>query len=320
MIDEDAAQMCESCTIEAENGTKGAEALAAAGHFGRARSIDLLAYETAIQAIAYHWVFRGWATLEREKCREQLFISEDALGNHPLKQLLIAFIDPTIRAFAKDVANHIGRGEPPGIAPDSAVRAMVLEAGAPPLPLSEFNRMKNFGLYPVRKGQAIHTPSEVPKEEYEEIHARVTTRIKVVKALIRTPLSEASIADVGRNCRKLAAEGFSIDWSFLLKVRQVEKATGRSFAEIVEHLVAKQGGFHGSKDSSSADRQSQVSNRVGSGIATGFPTHQLPSTSPRVLVRGMPPPRCSRGHPPSPEPPLGGGAWGLCQGSPRTSG
>lgn len=233
MIDSDSEKMREACLAEAEMGLAAGAALAAVGQYGRARSMDLLAYETAVQAVACHWVFMGWATLTRANAGERFYISPAALGNHPLKQLLIAFVDPTVRAFARDVVDHEARGEPTGLGPPEAVDEMRQEVSEAPLPLGELNRMKNAGLYPILDSGEIRTPSMVSKRDYDTIHRRLARRIKLIKALVRSNLTPEEAARSGRWARVLAREGRALDEPLLNRIREAEKKTGQSPAELL---------------------------------------------------------------------------------------
>jgi AbiV family abortive infection protein len=245
MAEDRNVEMRDTCLKEAEAGSRAAAALAATGDFGRARSLDLLAYETVVQAIAYHWVALGWATFDRRSFRERLYIEEKQLANHPLKQLLIAFFDPVIRAFARDVAEHVKRREPTGIQPDSAVAEMIAEAEAPPLPFADLNSMKNDGLYPRIADGKITSPTDISPQEYEALHLRVVRRVSVVKALFRSPLSPEVVKQIGERWSAFAREGRSLDKALLFKIRKIRERTGKSLADVLAELGADALAFHG---------------------------------------------------------------------------
>lgn len=228
------SEMCERCIEHAESGLADARALADRGSLGRARSLVLLAYEDAMQAVAYHWVARGWATFDPQRKGEVLYISEGALRNHPLKQLLIAFLDPAVRSLARDVAAHVQHGEPTGVAPEAAVAALLDEAEAPPLPLSQFNRMKNDGFYPA-KAEEKHP--YLTNDGFNAFAERITRRVKVVKALTRATLSPEAVETVRDSGAELASKGYALDQEFLAKVRLVEKKSGRRFADVIQDVA-----------------------------------------------------------------------------------
>lgn len=217
------------------------EALAKAGDFGRARSLDLLAYETAIQGMAYHMVAMGWATFDRARRRELLYISERALGNHPLKQFLIALFDPVIRNLARDAAQHVQKGENPGVGPDYAVAELQAEAIDARPPIEEFNAMKNDGLYPTPAGARLKGPSAVTEADYRTLHVRIDRRIRVIRALARSQLPEEDVVAFAEQARLLAEKGRAFDEELLFKLRKV-RAAGFKVEEVLEQEA--QGRFH----------------------------------------------------------------------------
>jgi AbiV family abortive infection protein len=247
-------EMRDACLKEAEAGTRAAATLAAAGDFGRARSMDLLAYETVVQALAYHWVSVGWATFDRRSFRERLYIEEKLLANHPLKQLLIAFFDPVVRAFARDVAEHVKRGEPAGIEPQFAVDEMTAEAAAPPLPFAELNSMKNDGLYPRISDGKITSPTDITPEEYDALHLRVVRRVSVVKALFRSQLRPEVVQQIADRWSAFAREGRSLDKALLFKIRKARERTGKSLADVLTELGADALVFHEDEPTGDLDR------------------------------------------------------------------
>lgn len=226
-----AAETRDACLDEAIRGMQSGAHLAKAGDFGRARSLDLLAYETAVQGMVYHMVAMGWATFDRGKRGDLLYFSERALRNHELKQFLIALFDPVIRNLARDVAGHVERGETPGIGPDYAVRELSMEATEPPPPVERFNAMKNEGLYPHGGGTA--RPSEVTEEDYSFLHDRIHRRVRVLRAIARSELPEEVVDEFRKQAGELAKQGRAFDEEFLYKLRKV-KAKGFKVAEVLE--------------------------------------------------------------------------------------
>ena len=206
------------------------ELLANGGKFGAARSHDILAYESTVQAWAYHLVVLEWATLEWKNASHRIYIQEDALRDHPLKQLMITVIDPVFRGIARVVAADAQFREFKGKR-STILGNLLEETNPPPTVLSCLNHAKNDGFYARRRAGRVHRPSEVTERDVTGLHLWVKRRLSLMRDLIGIELESSVKEHIAFHIGQMAEKGLRIDKAVLFQLRQAEARAGKRISD-----------------------------------------------------------------------------------------